>query len=244
MQDAVAEVLGERRALVARRSPFLIASVSLHLLIGILVLVIAQRSAAIPRSSALKIRLAPAASAPTVVQPASPAPVAKPAAPPSPDVKPKVVKPAEVKTAKKKPVEKTLFGKSTEKPVPAPPQKTLPAPATQAAAPRSTTGSIAAGTAGIAGLEGGDFPYTIYIDRMLTLVGSHWFRPETSAELTTQVYFVIERDGRVRDVKIEKPSGNNSFDRAAQRAVLESSPLPPLPFAYSGTSLGVHLTFH
>ena len=27
------------------------------------------------------------------------------------------------------------------------------------------------------------------------------------------------------------------------RAVLETSPLPPLPFAYSGTFLGVHLTF-
>ena len=244
MQDAVAEVLGERRALVARRSPFLIASVSLHLLIGILVLVIAQRNAAIPRSSAIKIRLAPAPSAPPIVQAQPPAPVAKPAAPPAPVAKPKVVKPAEPKTAKKKPTEKTLFGKSTEKPVPAPPQKTPPAPPAQAAAGPNTAGSIAAGTAGISGLEGGDFPYTIYIDRMLTLIGSHWFRPQTSADLTTQVYFVIERDGRVRDVKIEKASGNNSFDRAAQRAILEASPLPPLPFAYSGTFLGVHLTFH
>src|SRR5688500_4003201 len=104
MQDAVAEVLGERRALVARRSPFLIASVSLHLLIGILVLVIAQRNAAIPRGSALKIRLAPAPSAPPIVQAAPPAPVAKPAAPPTPVAKPKVVKPADPKTAKKKPV--------------------------------------------------------------------------------------------------------------------------------------------
>ena len=38
-------------------------------------------------------------------------------------------------------------------------------------------------------------------------------------------------------------SGNGTFDRAALRAVMEASPLPPLPFAYNGTFLGVHLTF-
>jgi TonB family protein len=57
------------------------------------------------------------------------------------------------------------------------------------------------------------------------------------------VYFAIDRDGTIRDAKIETPSGDGTFDRAALRAVLESSPLPPLPFGYAGTYLGVHLTF-
>ena len=57
------------------------------------------------------------------------------------------------------------------------------------------------------------------------------------------IYFAVDRDGSIRDARIETPSGNSFYDRAAYRAVLETSPLPPLPFAYSGTFLGVHLTF-
>ncbi|PYQ53934.1 MAG: hypothetical protein DMF59_00450 [Acidobacteria bacterium] len=47
----------------------------------------------------------------------------------------------------------------------------------------------------------------------------------------------------IRDAKVEDVSGNGLYDRAALRAVLEASPLPPLPFGYSGTYLGVHLKF-
>jgi TonB family protein len=93
-----------------------------------------------------------------------------------------------------------------------------------------------------AALEGGDFPYTIYIERMKTLIGSRWLRPQVGVGAVV-VYFAIDRDGTIRDAKIETPSGDGTFDRAALRAVLESSPLPPLPFGYAGTYLGVHLTF-
>jgi TonB family protein len=95
----------------------------------------------------------------------------------------------------------------------------------------------------VTALEGGDFPYTLYIERLKTLIGGHWFRPQISGGGKTTVYFVIERDGSIRDAKTESESGNGTFDRAALRAVLESSPLPPLPFGYNGTYLGVHLTF-
>jgi TonB family protein len=64
-----------------------------------------------------------------------------------------------------------------------------------------------------------------------------------SGDITTTVHFVINRDGTIRDVTNETASGNGTFDRAALRAVLEATPLPPLPFGYSGTYLGVHLTF-
>jgi len=92
-------------------------------------------------------------------------------------------------------------------------------------------------------LEGGDFPYTIYIDRMTTLIGQHWLRPQVTGGTVATVSFVIDRDGTIRDAKNEISSGNGTFDRAALRAVLEASPLPPLPFGYSGTYLGVHLNF-
>lgn len=236
MQDAVAEVLLERRALVPRRIPPIIASAMVHfLLVAAALLVSRSRAELTPRTHVLNIRLAPPAAPPITLAPPVASPEEKPAPVPAPAVeKPKPVEKKETK----KPVEKALFGKSPEKPAEAPPRPMLPetaaVPVTRTAAP---------GT-GVAALEGGDFPYTIYIDRMLTLIGGHWLRPQSEAELTTQVYFVIERDGRLRDVKIEKSSGSSAFDRAALRAVLETSPLPPLPFAYSGTHLGVHLTFH
>jgi len=78
---------------------------------------------------------------------------------------------------------------------------------------------------------------------MKTLIGTHWFRPQIGAGAATTVYFRIDRDGTIRDVRTETSSGNGTFDRGALRAVMEASPLPPLPFAYNGTFLGVHLTF-
>jgi TonB family protein len=100
------------------------------------------------------------------------------------------------------------------------------------------------GTAGITGLEGGDFPYTFYLERMVGLIGGNWLRPQTGADIAVVVYFRIERSGNLRDARISKSSGSGIFDRAALRAVLESSPLPPLPGGYRDRYLGVHLTFH
>ena len=78
---------------------------------------------------------------------------------------------------------------------------------------------------------------------MKTLIGQRWLRPQGVSGVTATVSFVIDRDGTIRDAKNEILSGNGTFDRAALRAVLEASPLPPLPFGYNGTFLGVHLTF-
>src|SRR5256885_4102844 len=113
-----------------------------------------------------------------------------------------------------------------------------------AGAPLSPPPAINApiGTAGVTSIEG-DFPYTIYIQNMNRLIGQHWTRPEVKPGTFAIVSFAIDRDGTIRDVKVETPSGNPLYDRSAQRALLETSPLPPLPFAYSGTFLGVHLTF-
>ena len=122
-----------------------------------------------------------------------------------------------------------------------------PAPAPRAAAPTTDANApsidVPVGGAGVAELEGGDFPYTLYIDRMKTLIGNNWLRPEVRGGISTMVYFVINRDGTIREAKTEQSSGNGTFDRAALRAVLEASPLPPLPFGYNGTYLGVHLIF-
>jgi TonB family protein len=60
---------------------------------------------------------------------------------------------------------------------------------------------------------------------------------------TVVVRFVIDRDGTLRDPRVEKPSGSASLDLAAQRAIVTARQMPPLPTAYTNPSLTVHFTF-
>ena len=240
MQDRVADVLAQRSALDRGGAGGVAMSLLLHGSATALVIYAAMHQPPPVPVSALKIRFAstPQRELSTPLT----APVPKPAAPRIEPPKPEPLKPVEsTKPPEKNRVPMSPFGRSSQKgsenPVP-------PKPSPQAAPAATTgTGEPAVGQTGVTGLEGGDFPYTLYIERMKTLVASHWVRPPVTSELKTIIYFVVERDGRIRDAKIEIPSGNGTFDRAALRSVLESSPLPPLPFQYSGTYLGVHLTF-
>lgn len=244
MRDKVAEVLTQRRAMQTGAGTGIAISLLLHVGIGGAAVWTAIHQPAPETAGVVKIQFAPmpASSVEPIRTPTKPARVAKPKTiqeptpilpPPKPEVKP---------------VPNTVplsnFGRSTKKgsETPAPPP---PAPATPAlpAAQTSTAPNIAVGGTGVTGIEGGDFPYTIYIERMHTLIGTHWLRPQATPGTTSVVYFVIERDGKIRDVRTETSSGNGTFDRGALRAVLEASPLPPLPFGYTGTYLGVHLTF-
>ena len=149
----------------------------------------------------------------------------------------KVSAPVEKPKPSKKTAPPSPFGKSPKnaaEPVPQPQQPSNPV---------TQQPEVPVGGSGVTQLEGGDFPYSIYIERMKTLIGSHWFRPQVADSTAAIVYFAIDRDGTIRDAKVEDVSGNGLYDRAALRAVLEASPLPPLPFGYSGTYLGVHLKF-
>jgi len=228
MEDAVGEVLQQRASLERGAAAAVVVSLLLHGLVSGVAVWAAWRHVVPQPASVMTIRFA-SMPRPEVVA----APAITPAAPPMPAPKP---------IEKPKRIEKTVplspFGKSTKKGSPPPPPKPAPTPAPAAVAP-----DIPIGGSAVTALEGGDFPYTLYIDRMKTLIGAHWFRPQVSGAGKTTVYFVIDRDGSIRDAKTEADSGNGTFDRAALRAVLESSPLPPLPFGYNGTYLGVHLTF-
>lgn len=229
MRDQVAEVLAQRAALDNGFMAGVLVSLLLHGGLTAAAIYVATHTETPKIASVLNIKFAP-----------MPAPVVRPAARPKPapprieSPKPQPLKPVETKKApEKNTVPLSPFGKSSKKgsenPIAPPPRPAAPPPAEPAAAVT-------------AALEGGDFPYTIYIDRMTTAIGAHFFRPQAAAPPVI-VYFVIERDGTIRDAKVEASSGNGMFDRAALRAVLESSPLGPLPFGYSGTYLGVHLKF-
>ena len=111
----------------------------------------------------------------------------------------------------------------------------------------STGQTIKAAGAGVgiggARLDQADFQYSYYIERMIIAVGMNWFKPAQVVPEEPVVRFHVERDGTVTDPEIEVSSGLPFVDRAALRAVIAASPLPPLPPEYGGGRLGVHLIF-
>lgn len=242
MEDRVGDVLAERAALDNGAAGGLVLSLLLHgAIIGLAVYAALHHTA--PQAvNVLTIRLAPMT--PANAAPEAPAQAALPPVAKIEEPKPLIEqpKPAPVEA---KPEKNTAppspFGKSTKKAgevVPAPPVAAPRAPAGVA----TGVADVPVGSAGVTGIEG-DFPYTLYIENMKRLIGTHWFRPQTAPGAAVTIYFEIERDGTIRNAKPETSSGNGAADRAAMRSILESSPLPPLPFAYNGTFLGVHLTF-
>jgi TonB family protein len=242
MDDRVGDLLAERARLGGGAGAGIAVSILLHGSIAAAVIYAAMHATAPQQMSTLNIRFAPTPA--SVVAPApvvsAPIPAPKKLAIPEPVAEP----PKPVVKSEPKTVPLSAFGKSTKKG-----SETPPAPHPQPATPQIATKpgvvggiDIPVGSAGVTGIEG-DFPYTIYIDRMKMLIGQRWLRPQAANGVNTTVSFVINRDGTIRDAKNEILSGNGTFDRAALRAVLEASPLPPLPFGYNGTYLGVHLTF-
>jgi len=88
-----------------------------------------------------------------------------------------------------------------------------------------------------------EFPW--YLQLMVNKIRRNWRNPyagQAEVVLCT-IYFRIQRDGRVDDARVEKSSGEASFDRAALRAVINSSPLQQLPPDYGESRLTVHLDF-
>jgi TonB family protein len=247
VDDLVADVLVARRKLAGSEVTGVFGSILLHLLLFSAAVAAAHRHPQAMATPFIAIKFAPMPAAAALQSPKrvkAPGP-----APPAPKIEQPIVelpKPLPAKSVSSKTVPISPFGKSTKKGeekqglVPA----VAPSPVSGTAALAPPKAVPAVGSAGVTGLEGGDFPYTIYIERMRTLIAGKWFRPQASAESLTSVYFIIDRDGAIRDAKIEASSGDGTFDRAALRAVLEASPLPPLPFGYTGSYLGVHLTFH
>lgn len=243
MHDPVADILAERRTLDSGPVAAVFLSILVHGSIAAAGVYAALHHAPPQAVSTLNIRFAKSTAPATEMKPATSA-AKKPALPKIQEPKPQPLKPVEkpAEPPQKNTVPLSPFGQSTKKGSENVEKAPEPPPPTTDHQPL-TTGAVGVGETGVTGIEGGDFPYTIYLERMKTLVGTRWVRPQSASGQPAIIYFVIERDGRVRDAKIETRSGNTAFDRAALRSVIEASPLPPLPFGYNGTYLGVHLTF-
>jgi colicin import membrane protein len=110
------------------------------------------------------------------------------------------------------------------------------------------SGSLAGGTTGDGtgiAVDAARFPYSYFLAAIERRVSENWYSAVSQgrAGLTCVVYFRLMRDGSVGEVRIEKSSGNDYFDRGALRAVRSGSPYPPLPGGFADDFLGIHFTF-
>lgn len=96
------------------------------------------------------------------------------------------------------------------------------------------------GTAGVT-VDAVNFCCPDYIITMNELVKQYWNQKLGIAGVTTMM-FTIRRDGRIENVRVEKPSGFIALDNEARRA-LQITRLPPLPSRYPNSTLTVHLEF-
>lgn len=257
MRDRVADVLTQRAALDRGAGLAVTLSILMHGALVAFAVYVAMHTTAPTPATFVSIKFAPmqATEPPRAAARATRTETPKPVAPPKvEEPKPKIEEPKPVvEKPAAKPEKNTVplspFGKSTKKgaetPAPATPKPAAPAASTSTAPPgvATTTADIPVGGTGITGLEGGDFPYAIYLQAMNRKIGGVWARPQITPATPTVIFFRIERDGRISESKLISSSGNPTFDRAALSAVRSASPLNALPFNFSGTYLGVTLGF-
>lgn len=72
----------------------------------------------------------------------------------------------------------------------------------------------------------------VYGDRLRTEIQSKWGVPANipmDGSLSTKILFRIDERGRVLDARVEKSSGNATFDSFCLQAIYKASPLTPPP---------------
>ncbi|MDH3383254.1 MAG: TonB family protein [Deltaproteobacteria bacterium] len=100
-------------------------------------------------------------------------------------------------------------------------------------APKSAFPSPPAGLAGAAGNTRVPPEHLAYFRQLDERIRSNWTVPAIAMsekeKLIVQLRIVIEKDGRVSRVRMEKTSGNSYFDDSVLRAINKASPLPIPP---------------
>lgn len=247
--DAVGDLLAQRQEDRFSWGGATLLAVLLHAGVGTGFLLSAMaRPIRYARPRAVAVRLLQAGSIrlsePVKAAPAPPAAAEKPKiekppeeAPPPPSSK-AVLLPAKEEKKKPTPPPVSRPGKSSG------PAVSLPSAGDESA---SATGPApgAGGTAGVGGfkIDQADFNYPVYIERLALIIGMNWFKPTQSATTNPVVHFQILKDGTITDARIVVSSGLPFVDRAALRAVLASSPLPPLPAEYGRSDIGIQVVF-
>lgn len=81
-----------------------------------------------------------------------------------------------------------------------------------------------------------------YLATMIQLIRRQWDSNQQVPGVTI-VKFTIQRSGIIEEVGVDRSSGYFALDTSAQRAILLTPQLPPLPSAFEQSNLTVRLTF-
>ena len=89
-----------------------------------------------------------------------------------------------------------------------------------------------------------NFPYPWYITQVRNSLWIEWEkRRPAGTELSALVSFAIARDGKIKDLQVDRKSGDDTFDFAATSAVINAGPFAPLPMYYEKDELTVSVEF-
>lgn len=81
-----------------------------------------------------------------------------------------------------------------------------------------------------------------YLGQMISLIHRNW-NPQQSVVGTPIIRFIIQRDGTLTEISLKQSSGYQILDLTAQRAVVATRALPPLPACFPYSTFIVNLTF-
>jgi len=95
-------------------------------------------------------------------------------------------------------------------------------------------------------LKGKAFPYPEYLRNLVAQIYRRWNHPSNNAPLTSEIGFVILRDGTVKDIQVLASSHSFSFDQEARAAVDvagAAKAFGPLPAGYPADYLQISFVF-
>jgi protein TonB len=240
--DPVTKILIERERARPRLLPWVVLAIVMHAGVAAATYLVGRRAASRPvQLPVVSVKIirpqAPSRRAPSRQPESRATAVQQPTkAPPTTVPKPKPVATAPPKEeAPRASADAMRAADSVTTPAPTPPPVE-----TGGGGPGLSVGEGAGG--GAPGIPA-DFQFTYYVERMLALVESRWYKPTAPPGTRARVRFVILKSGKVEGIRLEESSGISSFDRAALRALYAANPLPPLPPAYGKPSLTIHLSF-
>lgn len=84
-----------------------------------------------------------------------------------------------------------------------------------------------------------------YYGQIRDAISSNWLPPLNTLDAGLEAVYqiTVEPDGSISDSKLLLSSGNAEYDLSVKRAVLRSSPLPPLPPVFEGQAQNPALVF-
>lgn len=202
---------------------------------GLTIAVLLWRSSGtvlVPGPDVVQVSLVDASLTQAPAAPAAPAPEAKPAPARTEETGVRIEK-----TKKAKPAEKP----QEEEPAPPPAKPAPPSMAPVVALPYADVGG---GMRGQVAVDAKNFEFAYYLQQVRVLIARNWTpQPGLPPGTRVELYFRVARDGTITAPVVEVSSGNEFFDQSAQRAVLVTGHLPPLPLGWSGSDLGIHFGF-